>query len=132
MSFSYDQESVYPFPSLPITVHQLDGDLSSASLSALLDTGADITLIPSNQLQHIQSDEIYAAQLRMHWGAPQDVSIHLVDLKVGGFHLPGIEVVADNYSNQAILGRNVLNKLIILLDGIGQQTDILERRPVRF
>ena len=77
MSFPYDQESVYPFPSLPITVHQLDENLSSASLSALLDTGADITLIPSNQLQNIQSDEIYTAQLRMHWGAPQYAFIKL-------------------------------------------------------
>jgi hypothetical protein len=29
------------------------------------------------------------------------------------------------------LGRNILNQLILLLDGPGQQTDILERRPSR-
>ena len=68
----------------------------------------------------------------MHWGESQPVAVHLVDIEIDGHRLPGIEVIADDYSDQAILGRNVLNKLILLLDGAAPQTDILDRRPTRF
>ena len=132
MGHPYNQNSVHPFPTLPIVITQLEGSLSSEPLASLLDTGADITLIPLEHLQAIRSDEVYTANLRMHWGKPQPVAIHLVDIEINGHHLPGIEVVADDYSDQAILGRNVLNKLILLLDGVAQQTDILDRRPTRF
>jgi hypothetical protein len=79
----------------------------------------------------IEADEIYTAKLRMHWGEAEAVSIHLVDLDVAGYRLPAIEVVADDYSGQVLLGRNVLNKLILLLDGPQNRTDVLEKRPVR-
>jgi hypothetical protein len=45
--------------------------------------------------------------------------------------LPAIEVVADDISDQVLLGRNALNKLILLMDGPRQQTDVLKRRPAR-
>ncbi|MBI5650440.1 MAG: hypothetical protein HZC40_08355 [Chloroflexi bacterium] len=52
--------------------------------------------------------------------------------------MPGIEVVGvedesaeDDQAQEIILGRNVLNRLILLLDGPNEQTEILERRPSR-
>ncbi len=132
MSYSYDTQSIWPFPALPVIVYQLEGSIATDTLPAWLDTGADITLIPAPQLQTIGSDEIYTAYLRLHWGEADLVAIHLVDLDIAGHRLPGVEVVADDYSNRVLLGRNVLNKLILLLDGPQNQTDILTRRPLRF
>ena len=132
MSYPYDTHPTWPVPSLSVVVYQLESNLSTKSLTAWLDTGADMTLMPSSQLGQIESDEVYSAYLRMHWGEPDEVAIHLVDLEIAGQRLPSIEVVADDYSDQLLLGRNVLNKLILLLDGPQRLTNLLERRPVRF
>jgi len=63
----------------------------------------------------------------------------MIDIHLEQGVLPGVEVIgipedeietADD--REIILGRNVLNQLVLLLDGRAQQTDILERRPLRF
>lgn len=58
--------------------------------------------------------------------------VYLVDLEVAGQRLPAVEVVADNIGEDVLLGRNVLNRLILLLDGTARTTDVLNRRPARF
>ena len=44
---------------------------------------------------------------------------------------PAVEVIADETGSTILLGRNFLNRLILLLDGPNQQSDILLRRPVK-
>jgi hypothetical protein len=46
--------------------------------------------------------------------------LYLVDIQIGNMTLPGLEVVGDEVSNEIILGRNVLNRLRVLLDGPGK------------
>jgi hypothetical protein len=55
--------------------------------------------------------------LRSQWGESRVVRTYLVDLDVAGVRLPAVEVVADALSDEMILGRNVLNRLKIFLDG---------------
>ena len=69
--------------------------------------------------------------MRSQWGEARTVSIYLVDLEVAGHLLPAVEVIADERENEFLLGRNVLNRLILLVDGPRERTDILTRRPVR-
>jgi len=128
MPFSYDTAFTWPFPVLPVVIHQVEGEAATAPLTALLDTGADITLVPAAYLRAIQADETYTAQMRSQWGAPFPVTIHLIDLEIAGQRLPAVEVAADDVGEDILLGRNVLNELILLLDGPRAQADILTRR----
>jgi len=132
MSHPFDARYALPFPSLPVVIYQVGGGAATSSLPALLDTGADATLVPAVHLEAVQSDEIYTTYIRSHWGERRPVSVYLVDLDVAGERLPAVEVVADEYGNDVLLGRNVLNKLILLLDGRRSQTDVLTRRPLRW
>lgn len=43
--------------------------------------------------------------------------------------LPGLEVVGDLYTDEIVLGRDVLNRLLLLIDGPREVTEILLRRP---
>jgi predicted aspartyl protease len=95
----------------------------------LVDTGADATLVPMQQLQAIEAEEIYRARVRSHWGEQRTVTVFLVDLDVAGHTLPGIEVVGDELSEDILLGRNVLNRLILLLDGPAGEIDVLSKNP---
>lgn len=131
MPHTYDTSFARSFPALPVIIHQVEGGLATSPLSALVDTGADTTLVPTEHLKTIKADEIYTSRIRTHWGEWHPAAVYIIDLEVNGHRLPGIEVVADDYDDRVLLGRNVLNKLILLLDGPGSQTDVLSRRPVR-
>lgn len=131
MPFSYDRAFTPPFPRLPVVVTQLEGDARAPALLGLVDTDADITLIPAGPLRAIGAIEIYRARLRSHWGEGRTVGVYLVDLQVAGYDLPGIEVIADDISEDALLGRNVLNRFILLLDGPAGKADVLSKRTAR-
>jgi predicted aspartyl protease len=112
-------------------VRSILGETATAPQSALIDTGADGTLVPSQLLDTIRADELHHTRLRSLWGEARMVRIFLVDLQIGDQVLPSVEVVADDAGSEILLGRNVLNSLILLLDGVHEQTDLLTRRPVR-
>ena len=131
MGFNFDQTFVPPFPRLPVTITLPESGMRSPTFSGLVDTGADATLIPAQRLRELNANEIYTARLRSHWGEPRTVSVYLVDLEVAGHNLPGIEVIMDDLVTDALLGRNALNRLILLLDGPAGEVDILLTRPRR-
>ena len=131
MGCSYDASFTPPFPMLRVGLRAVDGDASLLLLPALIDSGADGTLIPLDLLQSVQASEIYAARLRSHWGEARLVKVYLVDLEIDGHLLPSVDVVADERGTVILLGRNILNKLVLLLDGPDNQTEVLEQRPTR-
>lgn len=131
MSHPYTQSHGLPFPQLPAVIIHPGSNARSAPLLGLVDTGADATLVPATQLRAIGAEEIYRASLRSHWGESRPAVVYLVDLQVAGHNLPGIEVIADEQSEAILLGRNVLNRLILLLDGPAQETDVLATRRRR-
>lgn len=125
MSYPHDPDYTWAFPRLPIVVCAVAGTAMTESLVAEIDTGADMTLIPLPYLQSIQAEEIYTARLRGHWGNAYPVNIYFVDLDVAGQRLPGIEVIGDPYNKTVLLGRNVLNRLNLLIAGPDQRTVLL-------
>ena len=50
--------------------------------------------------------------------------LYLVDVAIGEVTLPGIEVVGDPSGNEIIVGRDILNRLRILLDGPAKITEV--------
>lgn len=65
-----------------------------------------------------------------HFGTPQLAYTHTLDILVGSYRFLAIEVVADNHSEEIILGRNLLNKLVLLLDGPQNLTDVWDAHPI--
>ncbi len=54
-----------------------------------------------------------------------DTSLVRIDIRLNGVTLPGISVIGDERGSEVILGRDVLNRLRLFLDGPGRTTDIL-------
>ncbi len=79
----------------------------------------------------MQADYLQTIRLSSHWGEPRTLDMYQVDMNVGEERLSAVEVIADKFGSEILLGRNILNKLILLFDGIRLQTDILTRRPIR-
>lgn len=131
MSGQYSHLTQYspPIPAIELTLHALSRQSSVGPLSALVDTGADITLIPLVHLEQLGAPELDEVRLRSHWGSYTTVTTYLVDIEVSAGVLPGVEVVGDLYGDTILLGRNVLNKLLLLIDGPRQITELLSKRP---
>lgn len=138
MATTYSPAKTPPVPVLPVSLSRPGEPPPPQSRPALIDTGGDFTTAPLNWLLQIDAPEVRWAYLRGLWSEQRPVTLYLVDLHLSTGVLPGVEVVGIDEDDieveddrEIVLGRNVLNQLILLLDGPNQQTDVLERRPGR-
>jgi hypothetical protein len=58
------------------------------------------------------------------WGDRRPVKIYLIRLEIGPFVLPGIHVAGVPDPVGFVLGRNVLNHMVLTLNGIASTTEI--------
>ncbi|OGO42698.1 MAG: hypothetical protein A2Z04_01735 [Chloroflexi bacterium RBG_16_57_9] len=92
---------------------------------ALIDTGADGTFVPTSFIEELDVPVIYSTHVRSHLGEGlRRVAVHKVDILCDAIRLPDVEVVSNDWDNEIILGRNVLNKVQLLLNGPKQFTEL--------
>jgi predicted aspartyl protease len=126
MKHPYDDSYQPPFPALQVILYNTEEGLH-ASEKALLDTGSDGSLVPIAYLRQIFAPALADTRIRSHWGEWRSAQLFVVDLEINGLRLPGVFVVGDEQGEDIMLGRNVLNKLRILLDGPANLAEILTR-----
>lgn len=127
MRVPYNQAYWPPFPTLTIVLQSNDERLGP--LPALLDSGADVSLIPTGILEQISAAEGGEARLRSHFGERQTVQLYLVSIQVSDQQLPALYVVGDDNGDE--IGRDVLNKLPLFLDGPQQHSTVLDDAIVK-
>lgn len=116
-TFRYDETYTPPAPVAEVTLVSSAEGLRAGPFMALVDSDADATLAPVEYLNEINAPVTVEMTLRSQWGERRRALLYLVDLEIAGLVLPGIEVVGDDNGRELPLGRDVLNKLRLLLDG---------------
>ena len=126
MKFSHEDSYDPPFPAIEIILHNSEEGFHTDAIRALLDTGSDGSLVPLDYLRQTFALPLTDTRIRSHWGEWRTVQLFAVDIELNhlNFKFPGIFVVGDDQGNEVILGRNVLNKLRLFLDGPGNFTDV--------
>lgn len=124
MKYAYDANYWPSFPALTAVLINPQEELRPAEQHALIDTGSDGTLVPIALLQDLLAPALNDAHIRSHWGEWRSVQLFLVDLEIAGSAFPGVFVVGDETGKEIVLGRNVLNKLHLALDGPAQVVEI--------
>jgi predicted aspartyl protease len=124
MKYPYSSRYQPPCPVVEVVLSNSEEGLRTAEMNALLDTGSDGSLVPLAYLQQILAPALVDARIRSHWGQDRAVQLFLVDIELGDLRLPGILVVGDEQGDEVVLGRNILNKLRLVLDGPASQTII--------
>ncbi|MCX7707148.1 MAG: retroviral-like aspartic protease family protein [Anaerolineae bacterium] len=114
-----------PMPVLDIGVSRPGSSVPSATLEAVIDTGADGTLLPLDILEHINAAFVDRAYLRGITGQRQSVDLYLVTLHLGRLRIAGVRAAALAPGSTAILGRDVLNQLDIVLHGPAGVTEVV-------
>jgi len=106
-----------PMPVMDIGISQPDATSPQIFLETIVDTGADGTLLPVDVLEGIQARVVDRARLVGITGRHQIVDLYVVTIQVGSVRLPGIKVAALPQGATGILGRDVLNQLLVHLNG---------------
>ena len=111
----FDETFEPPAPVLPVRVGGIDDHDPAAMLRMLVDTGADCTLIPAQVARSLRLPVVDRMQIEGVGGIAQ-ATIHAAHVHVGGMRVMA-RVAA--YGNEALLGRDVLNKMLVEIDGPG-------------
>jgi len=126
MSCPYLDTYYPPVPALEIRLGYPGENLTPGPLTTIVDTGADGTLVPQSLLDEIGAPFVDDVRVRSHWGEWRNMQMFTVDVGVGELRLPAVEVVGDDRGKEIVLGRNVLNRLRLLLDGPAGQVKVLD------
>ena len=89
---------------------------TAADVPMLLDTGADVSVVPRSIAEQIDAaSRPSGIRLEMYDGAQVEVDVADLTLEFGTYRFRGAFVVAD--AEHGVLGRNILNLLVLTLDG---------------
>ena len=115
-TYSYDETFI---PALPVAEVQLyqNREEAGVTLMALVDSGSDATMIPLRYLKQIKARKGAQKQIRGIAGLSYPVDTYRVSIKVGPHHTR-LTVIADGQNRQMILGRDILNRMIVTLNGL--------------
>jgi predicted aspartyl protease len=122
----YDSSYVPAAPVLDVRLAAPGERFTLGPSRALLDTGADACVIPSRVLETIGLQIDSEQYLTGLGGERRRVDVYILDIGIGSLRLPGVEVAANEASGELIIGRNALNKLIIILDGPRETLELPE------
>lgn len=122
-TFDYDNRFV---PSMPVAEIIIAGRRSATQLTlcAILDSGADATIIPERHLRQIRARRSGKAWMRGAALQRTLVNLYAVSLQLGDFEQRQLLVVGGLDEQEVIVGRDVLNQLIVTLNGLAAVTEI--------
>lgn len=126
LTFDYDN-SYYPSaPVMEITIQDADVSEHKITFVALVDSGADASMIPIHILETIDATYITTKAMRGIMGPANPVDMYLVTIEIGEAIVPMVEVIALQQGAEAIVGRDVLNHLVVTLNGLANMLEIAQ------
>ncbi len=112
----YNQTFEPPAPLLNITIFAPTNTHIRANVQALLDTGAEISVIPDVIIRHLALTPYAIMLVEAYDSRTRQLPLYAVTLEITGTRLSTVKMVT--YSvDHAILGRDVLNRFVVTLDG---------------
>lgn len=121
-SFVYNSTTFNP--SMPVVPIQVRHQNRTAEVIALVDSGADATIIPINLLHLIRARRSDSGHMRGVTGVRKRVGIYTVTIQIETYITHTVHAVAADVGTEAILGRDVLNHHVFILDGPAGVTEI--------
>jgi predicted aspartyl protease len=116
--FAFDKSFDPPAPVLAVRVGGIEEHHPAAMLRMLVDTGADCTLIPVRIARSLRLPVVDRVAVQGVGGKPRNAPVYAVRLRVGTLRtLTRVVALGD----EALLGRDVLNQLLLQIDGPAQR-----------
>jgi predicted aspartyl protease len=123
-SHPYNNQDYDPAaPVMEVVIGKSSED-TGTPVTALIDSGADATMMPTAVLETINARYLETRRMRAVIGQPIVVDMYLIVVQVGPYTIPGIEAIAMHEGTEAIIGRDVLNQLVMTLNGPAHEIEI--------
>jgi predicted aspartyl protease len=121
---AFDESFEPPAPVLPVRIGGIDEHDPAAMLRMLVDTGADCTLIPTRIARSLHLPIVDRVEVQGVGGRARSATVHAARLRVGTLRAL-VRVVA--FGDEALLGRDILNRLVLQCDGPAQIVSAVPR-----
>ena len=122
-TFDYDRNYVPSAPAAEILIGRAQTE-PTLSLTAMVDSGADASLIPIVALTQVRARKGRQAWLRGMTGQRIAVDLYLISLRLGPYSQQALWVAGGISPDEIILGRDVLNHLVVTLNGLASIVEI--------
>ena len=126
ISFNYSRQFDPTMPIVEVSVRAVGTSHPASVVTALVDSGADATILPLSVLQQVGARYVRGRVMHGVTGIPENVDTYLVSIQIGPYTVHGIRAVAYGTNMTPIIGRDVLNNLVVTLDGLAQETVVSE------
>jgi len=113
---AFDRDFTPPAPVADVVVTHPVSSVNSGGLRGKLDTGADLTVIPESLVPQLALGARAHVWARGYDGTFSQRPVYYVRLSLEGHELPAVRCIATDRRN-VLVGRNVLNRFVITLDG---------------
>ena len=123
-TYSYSTVHTPPMPVVDVTLIAPHSGEAVGPKVALVDSGADGTLVPVDLLEQIGATSVATGRLTWLWEESRPVYIYIVQMEIGPCELPMVHVAGVPTGTDFILGRNVLNQMILTLNGLAEVTEM--------
>jgi len=123
MDYPYSKQYRPPAPVSELAVVHPQNPDSLTQVMGKIDTGADITTLPETILLHLEIPPCREVVAIGFDDVETRRRTYLVNLRIAGVTHPFQEVMATS-GNQVLIGRDLLNQWIIILNGPDAHLDI--------
>src|SRR5262249_32373530 len=126
MVYSFDYDRRYD-PAMPVAQVEIwyEENIPPLTMSAIIDSGADATIFPVTYLHQIRARKFDQVWMRGITAHRTPVDLYTVSLRVGSYTRHDVPVVADRIGSEVILGRDLMNHLEIILNGLAGVVEIV-------
>lgn len=120
-TYSYDEQYLPAFPVADVEIWAKENDI--LTITALIDSGSDATMIPARFLHQIRARKGKRMRVHVLGNHSYITDSYRLSLRLAGSTMQ-LTVLADPLNHQAILGRDVLNYLVVTLNGIAHMVEV--------
>ena len=124
LSFAYDKSYDPSAPFISITVDGYASNRSPVTVLAFADSGADGTMLPNDILMAVGAEYEDTVLLRGTAGGIQRLDRYTVRIRTGEDTIYSISASATANGSERLLGRDILNQLVVTLNGIAGITEV--------
>jgi predicted aspartyl protease len=115
-----------PAPMVPVVLRAPAG-VDAVAVEAKLDTGADLCAVPERHVAELDLPPVRTVRAAGFVGALHEAIVYRVDITLAGVELARVEALSTKRP-YVILGRNVLQRLVLRVDGPREMLEIRFRK----
>ena len=119
MVYTYEYDLAY-IPAMPVVTVKIGTPDAATSLTlpALVDSGADATMIPIRHLKQVNAIKRRQVFIRSVSGRRAGAHLYTISIQFAHYERQRINVVGNQDTDETIIGRDILNHLVVTLDGL--------------